>query len=214
MEIPIEKVIQGKRLEVARMQDMIIGLIYDYVQPDAILYGGTAVWRCYNGGRFSEDIDIYVGQSFEKKLKQVLEENKISIIWRDKELSLHMRLSDGTTEMLLEANIGKYESAISQYTNVDGSSITITTLSPTELLVRKIEAYEGRRYIRDIYDIVHLTNYLDKNDEYVASKLSYFLKDIKKPVDEKILPSLVYKGNKIMSFAKMVEYLGRWLNEV
>jgi predicted nucleotidyltransferase component of viral defense system len=125
-----------------------------------------------------------------------------------------MRLSNGQTEMLLEASIGAYESAISQYIKVDGSSLTITTLSPTELLVRKIEAYEGRRYVRDVYDIMHLTNYLKKNDYRVASKLRPFLKNIQKPVDERILRSLIYKGDKKITFEKMVAYLKRWSDEV
>ena len=191
MDIPIEGILTGKRLDVARMQDVLIELIYDYIQPDAILYGGTAVWRCYGGGRFSEDIDIYVNRAFEKKLDQYLQKNGMKVTWRDKELPLHIRISDGRTEVLLEAGIGKFESAISQYTKVDGSSITLSTLQPSELFVRKMEAYEGRRYIRDMYDLVHLTNYISGNDYYVISKLKPFLAKIRKPVDEKVLRSLV-----------------------
>lgn len=214
MEMPIESLIQGKRLEVARMQDRVITLIYDHVQPDAMLYGGTAIWRCYGGGRFSEDIDIYVDSNFWDRLAPALKKEEITVTWRDAESPLHMRLSDGNTELLLEASTGRYESSISQYARTDGSTITITTLSPTELLVRKTEAYLGRRYVRDIYDIVHLTNYLRKDDPYVLSTLRAFLKGIEKPVDERILQSLVYKGEKRMTFEKMVDYLERWADEV
>ena len=214
MEVPIESLIQGERLKVARLQDTVIGLIYDYVQPNAILYGGTAIWRCYDGGRFSEDIDIYVSPAFGKKIGPALQMEGIRIVWRDRELPLHMRLSDGETEVLLEAGVGKYESSISQYMRVDGSSLTITTLSPTELLTRKTEAYEGRGYIRDIYDIVHLTNYLDKRDYSVRSRLKPFLRNLKKPVDARILPSLIYRGDRKITFEGMVEYLGRWADEV
>ncbi|MCL5419723.1 MAG: nucleotidyl transferase AbiEii/AbiGii toxin family protein [Candidatus Marsarchaeota archaeon] len=214
MDIPIEGILTGKRLDVARMQDVLIELIYDYIQPDAILYGGTAVWRCYGGGRFSEDIDIYVNRAFEKKLGQYLQKNGMKVTWRDKELPLHIRISDGRTEVLLEAGIGKFESAISQYTKVDGSSITLSTLQPSELFVRKMEAYEGRRYIRDMYDLVHLTNYISGNDYYVISKLKPFLAKIRKPVDEKVLRSLVYKGQKDTSFEKMLDYLKRWSDDI
>ncbi len=214
MDIPIEGILTGKRLDVARMQDVLIELIYDYIQPDAILYGGTAVWRCYGGGRFSEDIDIYVNRAFEKKLDQYLQKNGMKVTWRDKELPLHIRISDGRTEVLLEAGIGKFESAISQYTKVDGSSITLSTLQPSELFVRKMEAYEGRRYIRDMYDLVHLTNYISGNDYYVISKLKPFLAKIRKPVDEKVLRSLVYKGQKDTSFEKMLDYLKRWSDDI
>ena len=214
MDIPIEGILTGKRLDVARMQDVLIELIYDYIQPDAILYGGTAVWRCYGGGRFSEDIDIYVNRAFEKKLGQYLQKNGMKVTWRDKELPLHIRISDGRTEVLLEPGIGKFESAISQYTKVDGSSITLSTLQPSELFVRKMEAYEGRRYIRDMYDLVHLTNYISGNDYYVISKLKPFLAKIRKPVDEKVLRSLVYKGQKDTSFEKMLDYLKRWSDDI
>ena len=216
MEIPIEGMLSGRKLDLARMQDTVIEIIYNYAQPDAVLYGGTAVWRCYSGGRFSEDIDIYVNASFSKKIEAALGKNGISIVWRDKSLPLHMRVSDGKTDMLLEASRGRYVGAISQYTKVDGTSMTISTLQPAELFIRKMEAYEGRRYIRDIYDLVHMTNYLQKGDYYVASRLKPFLSRIENetPVDEKILRSLVYKGPNNLTFRKMVDYLRRWANEV
>ena len=118
----------------------------------------------------------------------------MSLLWKDKDLPLHMRISDGKTDVLLEAGVMKPESAPVQYTKTDGTSMTITALHPTELFVRKIEAYEGRRYIRDIYDLFYLTNYVDSKDHYVHSRLRQFLKEIKRPVDEKVLKSLVYKG--------------------
>ena len=214
MEPPIESLLSGERLEIAKMQDAIVKMVYDYVQPDAIMHGGTAIWRCYDGGRFSEDIDIYVNNTFEKRLYPELRKRNIEIVWKDGDLPLHMKLSDGSAEILLEASIGRYENSSAQYIRTDGSSITVTTLSPTELLVRKIEAYEGRRYIRDIYDIMHLTNYLHRDDAYVISKMKPFLKNIKKPVDEKILHSLIYKGNKKLTFDEMAAYLKGWIYEV
>ncbi len=214
MDIPIAGMLTGKRLDVARMQDALIALIYDYVQPDAVLYGGTAVWRCYGGGRFSEDIDIYVNKTFAKNLGAHLEKNGMNVTWKDKELPLHMRISDGKTDVLLEASVGRFESAITQYVKVDGSSMTISALQPSELFIRKMEAYEGRRYIRDMYDLVHLTNYVNKNDYYVTSKLKPFLARIKRPVDERILRSLIYKGQKDASFEKMLDYLKRWSDDV
>ena len=210
MEQPIEGILRGRRLSVARMQDRLIRLIYDYVQPDAVLYGGTAVWRCYGSGRFSEDIDLYVNAKFEKALMKIIEKNGMSVIWSDKELPLHMRISDGKTDVLLEAGIMKPESAIAQYIKIDGTSMTITTLHPAELFIRKMEAYKGRRYIRDIYDLFYLTNYVDGNDYYVRSRLRQFLNEIKRPVDEKVLKNLIYKGRRDLGFDDMVEYITRW----
>jgi predicted nucleotidyltransferase component of viral defense system len=214
MDQPIETFISGERLKVARLQDLVIRLIYDYAQPDAVLYGGTAIWRCYNGSRFSEDIDIYVKASFSKRLAPILQKNGLAIVWKDKELPLHVRISDGETEVLLEASANRCASSITQYVRVDGSSMTINTLQPSELFIRKMEAYEGRRYIRDLYDLFHLTNYVSRDDYYVSSRLRPFLSKIRSPVDERILRSLIYKGPADLTFKKMVEYLRRWAGVV
>lgn len=34
--------------------------------PGGALHGGTAIWRCYSGNRFSEDVDAYVDKDIEK----------------------------------------------------------------------------------------------------------------------------------------------------
>jgi predicted nucleotidyltransferase component of viral defense system len=209
MDIPLEVALSGKRLDIARMQDLLIDLIYDYMQPNAILYGGTAIWRCLGGGRFSEDIDIYVNARFQSKHEAVLKQNGLEIIDRDKELPLHMRISDGKTDILLEASMGRYENVMAQYTKVDGTSMTISMLPPAKLFARKMEAYRSRKYIRDLYDLVHLTNYVDKHDHYIELKLRSFLADVEKPVDGHILQSLVYKGP-TASFEKMIKYLKSW----
>ena len=214
MELPIGGVLSGQKLKIALMQDAVVELIYDYVQPDAVLYGGTAIWRCYNGGRFSEDIDMYVSRSFESGFEANAGRHGIKVVWRDKELPLHMRLSDGNTEMLLEASLGDPESRISQYVRVDGSSIAISAMQPAELIVRKMEAYRGRRYMRDLYDIFHMTNYVDKADYYVLSKLRPFLEDIQKPVDAGTLASLIYRGRSRITFDEILEYLRGWSGEV
>ena len=209
--LPIESMLSGKRLEMARLQDTLVELIYSYVQPDAKMYGGTSIWRCYDGGRFSEDIDIYTGRGFSKKLELWLSKGGLQITWRDPEISSNVRISNGVAEVLLEAKVGDAESKLSQYRKIDGSAITIYTLTPTELLKRKIEAYSSRLYIRDLFDIFVLTNHLDKNDYSVSRPMKEFLKNIEKPVDERILASLVYKGPAKMGFKEIVKYLEGWV---
>ena len=87
-------------------------------------------------------------------------------------------------------------------------------LSPTELLVRKIEAFNGRRLIRDIYDIYVLTQHLDPKDFTVKTKLSGFLENISDPVDEGVLRSLIYSGNSNLTFFQMLNYIRAWLSEI
>ena len=58
-EIPlILKLKKQNHKELAEAQDIMIENIFDV--DDAVLHGGTAIWRCYKGKRFSEDIDITV----------------------------------------------------------------------------------------------------------------------------------------------------------
>ena len=209
--LPIGAMITGKRLELARLQDVVVEIVYRHVQSDALLYGGTAIWRCYSGARFSDDIDIYVGKSFEHGFTKALDMYGLVITWRDKDPSTRMRISDGNAELLFEAKAGKAEGILAQYRKVDGSAMTVYTLSPSELLKRKIEAYEGRRYMRDVYDMMQLTNFLDRKDHYVRQNLEDFLKAAKKPVDEKILASLLYEGSGSVSFNDIMKYLKSWL---
>ena len=211
---PIRNFLSGDRLKVAELQDYIVDIIYEKIDPRAELYGGTAIWRCYGGNRFSEDIDIYMKRESTEKLISSLPKYGMRITWRDKEIPTNIRISDGVTELLLESKDGYAQSIIRQYMRVDGSSLTISVLSPTELLVRKIEAYEGRRLIRDLYDIFVLTNHIDRRDYTVSEKLSSFLETVRRPSDEKMLSSLIYSGNNTLSYREITGYLRRWLNEV
>ena len=124
--------------------------------------------------------------------------------------------SDALHVMWLNRNITKTkaENEIKAYSRVDGSIKTISVLSSTELMSRKIEAYQGRGFIRDIYDLYVLTNWLDKSDYMVKSKISNFLHGIQTPVDENILSSLLYAGPVNLNFDSMVSYIRRWVNEI
>ena len=211
---PIRNFLSGDRLKIAELQDYIVDIIYEKIDPRAELYGGTAIWRCYGGNRFSEDIDIYMKRESTEKLISSLPKYGMRITWRDKEIPTNIRISDGVTELLLESKDGYAQSIIRQYMRVDGSSLTISVLSPTELLVRKIKAYEGRRLIRDLYDIFVLTNHIDRRDYTVSEKLSSFLETVRRPSDEKMLSSLIYSGNNTLSYREITGYLRRSLNEV
>ncbi|TDA31485.1 MAG: hypothetical protein DSO04_03905 [Hadesarchaea archaeon] len=46
--------------KVAVLQDMVVEALYRAF-PRAVLHGGTAIWRCYSGNRFSEDLDVHLG---------------------------------------------------------------------------------------------------------------------------------------------------------
>ena len=68
MDLPILSVLRRKEeLETARLEDDVINVLTDITDKMA-MHGGTAVWRCYNGKRFSTDIDVYIwDESFKEK---------------------------------------------------------------------------------------------------------------------------------------------------
>ena len=211
---PIGSYLSGQRLKLSELQDYVIDIIYDRFQPDALLYGGTAIWRCFGGARFSEDIGMYMNRESFNSFISSLDRYGLRLIRQDPEFPMVIRIANDQTELLLETKEGYAESEIRAYSRVDGSTKTISVLSPTELMVRKIEAYLNRTFIRDIYDLFILTNWLDKTDYVVRTKISEFLKDIPTPVDEEVLASLLYSGSGNLDFIKMVNYIKRWLDEI
>ncbi len=122
---PISNLLSGDRLRLAELQDEVIDIIYDRFEPDAVLYGGTAVWRCYGGNRFSEDIDICMSNTALNKLAASVSRYGLSLLWRDRELPSIVRIGRGNTSVLLESREGWGEDTIRQYMRVDGSSTTI-----------------------------------------------------------------------------------------
>lgn len=211
---PIEPFLSGQRLKIARLQDYIIDLIYDRIQPGALLYGGTAIWRCFGGLRFSEVIDIYLDLSAFKELIASLVKYDLRLIWTDPDLPSRVRIARDETDILLGSKPGFAENEIRPYLRIDGTVKIINVFSPTELMIRKIEAYNGRRYVRDIYDLFILTKWLERSDYVVRSKLSSFLNNLARPIDEEALPALLYAGPRNLNFDNMTEYLKRWLNEI
>jgi len=82
-----------------------VGILYN-VFPRAVLHGGTAIWRCYHGNRFSEDLDVYLEKDpkkielfFETSQRRGFEIRKKRV----KENSLYSALRLGEAEVGLEA---------------------------------------------------------------------------------------------------------------
>lgn len=211
---PIRNFLSGERLKLAELQDYVIDIIYSKIDPTSTLYGGTAIWRCYAGNRFSEDIDIYMRSDSLERLVNSMSSYGLSVLWRDPDLLSNIRIGNGTTSLLLESKEGEGESTLRPFLRTDGTTTVVEALSPTELMTRKIEAYMGRRLVRDLYDLLLLTRFLDKRDFVVRSKLSAFLEDAGEPEDEKVLRSLIYSGREDFSFSDIVQFMKRWMDEV
>ncbi|MGC8505426.1 MAG: hypothetical protein ACP5NK_01785 [Thermoplasmata archaeon] len=211
---PIASLLTGQGLKIAELQDYVIDIIYDHFQPDALLYGDTAIWRCFGGMRFSEGIDIYMDIDPFNHFVSALKDYNLELAWQDPEFPTRIRVAGMETDLLLETKHGYAENEMRTYSRVDGTTKTISLLSPTELMIRKMEAYGGRRYIRDIYDLFILTSWLNKSDYVIKSRFTSFLNGIHRPVDEKVLSSLLYAGRMDLNFDQMIEYMKRWIHEV
>jgi len=196
--------------DVAEAQDLIVKALYD-IFPDAVLHGGTAIWRCYNGNRFSEDVDAYILKE-QEKLKEFFEELKrIGFTVHKKKIgerSVFSSLELNRTIVRFEAlfkDAGE-KSSLREYETADGNFITINTLTPEDLIMEKVEAYLKRLKVRDFYDIFFLMRYAEVKE--VSDRLKRLVENFKSPVDEKELRILIIEGI-APSTEKMLEYIKR-----
>lgn len=201
--------------DIAALQDELVKIVYT-IFPEVVFHGGTSIWRCYEGNRFSEDIDLYFyeKQDIEKQLKETLQEKGLTLIkFKKTENVIFAKVTDKNVEVrleirLLEKNnqIFKHKT-IKQYQNLDGSSITVFCLSPEELLLEKALAYKNRKLIRDIYDVYFLQSLASLSNEQ-KNKLKEIIDSWQKPEDEKNLKAILYSGA-IPSFSQLLSEIKR-----
>ena len=196
--------------DIAAAQDLIVSALYE-VFNDSVLHGGTSVWRCYKGNRFSEDVDAYIPRDIDRvtsffnillKKGFNIEKKKIA------KNSIFSTLNFGSTVIRFEAIFKKVEGSLKEYETVDGNFITVYTLEPEELIAEKIDAYLKRLKIRDIYDIFFLLRHIKERDK-IKSKIKRLIENFKKPSDEKELKVLILEGL-VPSWEKMIEYIKHW----
>jgi len=206
---PIETKLKNKnQVAIARAQDLAMEALLA-LDEKLILHGGTAIWRCYNGKRFSYDLDIYASSIQVKKISNELkyELSKRGLymdIPTNSEKIIDMHSNDAVVK--LEINVKTSIKNVQMvYSKADGSSMFINTLNASDFIIEKIKAYNSRLYIRDLYDIYHLVSTQAINENSIKS-LIQFLGNIEKPVDAKELQDLVYEGI-APSFEVMLGYI-------
>lgn len=210
-EIPlILKLRKQAQKDVASAQDKIVEEIFRVFGKTAVLHGGTGIWRCYHGNRFSEDVDVYIPKNL-NKLDLIFENlEKIGFIIEKKKIGeniLHSNLRLDRIIVRFEAFFKEIKGEIKVYEKVDGNMINVYTLLPEELIREKIDAYQNRRKIRDLYDIFFLLRYI-KNKEKVSDELKKFIKNFKNPVDKKDINDLIIEGV-VPDAEGMLNYIGR-----
>lgn len=186
--------------DLALLQDIVIDIVYE-VFPKVVLHGGTAIWRCYQGTRFSEDIDVYLSKQNLNKIeqfKQKLKNKKLSIKkFKTTDNVIYAKIEMNNIVMRFEASFLNFNSnkvILRKYETIDGNYLNVFTLSAEELIKEKVSAYLSRRFIRDIYDIFILLDFVDDKKQIISS-LKKLLLEYKKPINQDILPSLVFYGS-------------------
>ena len=198
MRVPLGLALRKRQhLEIAQLQDEIAET-FCALAPKAVLHGGTAIWRCFQGVRFSEDLDFYavLPENFKELLAQKLSKNGLILEkFKQTENSVFSKIaSPSGTEVKLEIALRKAKSSIPlSFEKTDGSSMIVFSLSAEDLLVEKINAFQNRRLIRDLFDVFFLSSKIS-DFEKVRKNLASFLEKPKTPIDEKNLKTIVYSG--------------------
>jgi len=195
-EIPlILKLKRSSHKKIAEAQDLIIQELYK-VFDKAVLHGGTALWRCYNGTRFSEDIDVYIPRDI-KKINQLFENfKKIGFSLEKKKIgenSIYSNLDFNGTSVRFEALFKKAKGSLQEYTKADGNLITIYTLTSKELIIEKSTTYQKRLKIRDLYDVFFLLRYVNIDNE-IKKSLTSLVNNFKQPSDKEDLKIIIIEG--------------------
>lgn len=210
--IPLNLKLRNKKdREVAFAQDIIVAELYKFF-PEAIIHGGTGIWRCYQGNRFSEDVDVYIKRDGEKigGFFKSLENKGFKIIKkRLKENSLYSGLEFNGIETKFEATFQNKKPFFKRYETVESFFINVYTLTPEDLVIEKVETYLSRKKIRDLYDIAFLINHIEKK-EIVINYLKKLIQNYEKPIDEKNLANIIIVGA-VPSSDELFWEIKRWV---
>ncbi len=199
--------------KIAYAQDLIVKEVYARLN-NAILHGGTAIWRCYNGNRFSEDLDFYFPRDLQKidlifeNLKKIgfdIKKKKIS------DNSIYSELELDRTAVRLEATFQMAHGILCDYEMSDGNFISIYSLTKEDFLIEKAKTYLKRFKIRDLWDVFFLLKTIN-NPEKIP-EIGDLIKNYKKPIDEADLKVILLEGI-IPTSDEMIEYIKRkWENK-
>lgn len=209
--IPLNLKLRNKKdRELAFAQDIIVAELYKFF-PEAIIHGGTGIWRCYKGNRFSEDVDVYIKRD-EKKIEEFFKSLEMKgfklIKKRLKENSLYSGLEFNGIETKFEATFQNKKPFFKKYETAESFFINVYTLTPEDLIIEKVETYLNRKKIRDLYDIAFLMNYIEKK-ELVIGYLKKLIKNFEKPIDEENLANIIIVGA-VPTFNELLMEIERW----
>ncbi|MGB9805528.1 MAG: nucleotidyl transferase AbiEii/AbiGii toxin family protein [Thermoproteota archaeon] len=212
--LPIEKKLKKKlHKNIALAQDILVMETYDKFS-NAVVHGGTAIWRCFGSNRFSEDVDFYLPRSLDKeKFEKFLEglKNKGLTVQKFKftENSIFSKISYLDASTSFEAVFKNVKNFITKkFELIDGNFILVNTLKPEEFIEEKVSAYLKRKKVRDLYDIFFLLDFAEEKEK-VRKSLKKLLESFERPRDEKELKVLIISGS-IPKVDEMLEVIKKW----
>lgn len=179
------------------LQDIVLGTVGRETADELVFKGGTALLKCYQLDRFSEDLDFTAREGGDvrdvvKKAERDLENygatvEEVTVDASGQSTSARFGIQGplytGDRRSLcfvrVEAN---HESTVlrvqtRRYTPpfTDLPSVELAVLAEEEILAEKIRALMTRREPRDLYDIYHLVEKSVAIDPgLVATKLDYY----------------------------------------
>ena len=125
MDFPIIYRLRRKsQKELAELQDEVVDVVYTLLD-NAVIHGGTAIWRCYGGKRFSEDIDLYANylETFKTKLENELKRRSLKLFkFRQTANTLFSQISNDVTHMSLEMTRKNMHGTLKTYQKANGSA--------------------------------------------------------------------------------------------
>ncbi len=222
MEITNE--VQLKR---AILEDEMVDIVLKHY-GNFVMHGGTSVWRCYGGNRFSRDIDFYSNldpsdeSAFQKQFHKLLVENGYAIReekYNSQTKTLHVIFKGLDTTGKFDITFSKAKAKAVEYLRVDGAKRIVNSMDPETLFNEKMDAYLNKyekqsHEIQDLYDMVILKDRIGNPSKGVAEKTLAFLARIRDipPKDEKGLRQLIIYGI-APGFSDMIAILERWLDD-
>lgn len=207
----MEKKLKKKaHVDIARLQDELMRILYG-IDSRLVLHDGTSIWRCYGGGRFSEDLDLYIGEKngaqIVDELKDECESTELKIDkLKETDNLIFCKISDGDTQARIEINKNRHLNTIAlHYENANGSKMIVMGLGIEDLLAEKANAYLSRKLIRDIYDVYFLSGLLPLGKK-MPKEVEMMVNKLPKPLDEDNLSAIVYLGA-VPSFDSMIRMI-------
>ncbi len=219
------------QLEKAKLEDALVELLYSrYV--GLVFHGGTSIWRCYGGNRFSRDLDFYLeAKTSEAKMRYYKEFSEFlkesGFIMKEKGYenatdTMHF-LVESNTKMKIDINFKYKNGTIAEYTKTDDSKIVVLSLDPSELLNEKITAYRDkldntRQFkqpeAQDLYDIYYLVSLIKKGNVNAVKNLRLLIGK----VEGNPPPNIGSLGHLILaglppSFKLMINRIKEWLDD-